>query len=320
MTFRTNEVMLAPPMERQKVFDAVLIAGPTASGKSAAALALAERIGGVVINADSMQVYAEAPVLTAQPDDAAKARAPHLLYGHVPARELYSVGRYAQDAKAALAAAERMGKVPVFTGGTGMYFMALEDGLAAIPPVPGAVRQAARALLDEIGVEALHARLAARDPQTAAGLRPGDTQRVLRAYEVFEATGRALAEWQRAPSEPVLKGLRLARLLLDPPREALRAAIAARFAQMVDAGGLEEARTLEGLDPALPAAKLLGLRPLQALARGEMRREQALAEAVTATRQFAKRQMTWFRGRMGHYRWFDPHKSNIIAEFENISA
>ena len=300
------------------MFDAVLIAGPTASGKSAAALALAEHLGGAVINADSMQVYAEAPVLTAQPAANARACVPHLLYGHVPARELYSVGRYGADVAAALTEAKTLGKVPIFAGGTGMYFMALEEGMAAIPPIPADVRETARALLAEIGVQSLHARLAARDPQTAASLRPSDPQRTLRAWEVLEATGRPLAEWQCAPAEPILKGMRLARLLLDPPREALRAAIAARFEAMVDAGGLAEARALEGLDPSLPAAKLLGLRPLQALARGEIGRGEAMTEAVTATRQFAKRQMTWFRGRMGHYRRFDPAKSNIVAEFDDI--
>ncbi len=301
------------------MFDAVLIAGPTASGKSAAALTLAELIGGVIINADSMQVYAEAPILTAQPDAAAQARLPHLLYGHVPAREAYSVGRYADDAKAALRQVQSMNRVPVFAGGTGMYFMALEEGLATIPPVPGAIRDAARALLEEIGVAELHARLAACDPLTAAGLRPTDPQRTLRAWEVWCATGRPLVSWQDEPAEPILKGLRLARILLDPPRETLRANIAARFETMVEQG-LDEARALEGLDPALPAAKLLGLRPLQALARGEIGPKAALDEAVTATRQFAKRQMTWFRGRMGHYARFDPAKSNIITEFNRINA
>ena len=301
-------------------FDAVLIAGPTASGKSAAALALAEQIGGAVINADSMQVYAEAPILTAQPDAAAKAKLPHLLYGHVPARELYSVGRYAEDAARALQEVKSMNKVPVFVGGTGMYFMALEEGLATIPPIPDEIRAASRALLDEIGVEALHARLAARDPQTASGLRSSDPQRTLRAWEVLEATGRPLVEWQRAPAEPILKGMTLARILLDPPREQLRAAIGARFEAMVLAGGLVEARALEGLEPSLPAAKLLGLRPLQALARGEISEKHAISEAVTATRQFAKRQMTWFRGRMPHYVRFDPIKSNIITVFNTFSA
>jgi tRNA dimethylallyltransferase len=301
-------------------FDAVLIAGPTASGKSAAALALAEHLDGVVINADSMQVYAEAPVLTAQPDAAAKARAPHLLYGHVPARELYSVGRYADDARAALAEARARKKVPIFVGGTGLYFMALEEGLAMIPPIPAHVRDTARALLEEIGVGALHARLAERDPETAATLRPTDPQRTLRAWEVLQATGRPLVAWQQAAGEPILKGLRLARILLDPPRPKLRAAIAARFEAMVEGGGLAEARALEGLDPSLPAAKLLGLRPLQALARGELAKTRAVEEAVIATRQFAKRQMTWFRGRMAHYSRFDPLERNIIASFNEISV
>ncbi len=301
------------------MFDAVLIAGPTASGKSAAALVLAERINGAIINADSMQVYTEAPTLTAQPGAAAQARVPHLLYGHVSAREAYSVGRWAEDAKAALAQVQAMGRVPVFAGGTGMYFMALEEGLATIPPIPDAVRDAARALLVQIGVEELHKRLAARDPQTAAGLRPTDPQRTLRAWEVIEATGRPLVSWQNEPAEPILKDMKLARFLLDPPRETLRANIATRFETMV-AQGLDEARALEGLGSDLPAAKLLGLRPLQVLARGEMARSAAIEEAVTATRQFAKRQMTWFRGRMPQYRRFDPAKSNIIAEFNEINA
>ena len=173
--------------------------------------------------------------------------------------------------------------------------------------MPADIRDAARALLDEIGVEALHARLAARDPVTAARLRPTDPQRVLRAYEVFEATGRPLADWQESPAAPVLKDAE-ARRALSWTRRAPNCArrIAARFEAMVDAGGLEEALALEGLDPALPAAKLLGLRPLQALAAGRLTRAEALEPAITATRQFAKRQMTWFRHRMADYVWFDP--------------
>ncbi|HWA69136.1 MAG TPA: tRNA (adenosine(37)-N6)-dimethylallyltransferase MiaA [Rhizomicrobium sp.] len=299
-------------------YDAVLIAGPTASGKSAAALALAMRIGGVVINADSMQVYAQAPILTAQPSPADKARAPHLLYGHVDARELYSVGRWRDDAAAALAGLD--GRMPIFVGGTGLYFMALTEGLAVIPAIPNDIRAGARALLEQIGVAALHARLMTRDPLTASKLRPSDPQRVLRAYEVFEATGRPLAQWQSQPAAPLLAGRAVTGFVLDPPRAELRLRIAARFAAMVEAGGLQEARALEGLDPALPAAKLLGLAPLQALARGEVTKSQALEAAVTATRQFAKRQMTWFRHRMPHYVWLDPNKSNIIAEMERISA
>jgi tRNA dimethylallyltransferase len=301
-------------------FDAVLIAGPTASGKSQAALALAEKIGGVVINADSMQVYREAPILTAQPSDADKARVPHLLYGHVGVDEVYSVGRWRTDAIAALAEARSMKRVPIFAGGTGLYFSALTDGLAEIPEIPPEVRDSARGLLDEIGVEELHARLAARDPRTASKLRPSDPQRVLRAYEVFEATGRPLAEWQEAPAQSILKNSHIAAFVLDPPRSELRARIAVRFEEMVERGGLKEAAALAGLDPALPAAKLLGLRPLQALAAGQISRSDALEQAITATRQFAKRQMTWFRNRMPHYIWYDPLQSNIIAQFGQISA
>lgn len=301
-------------------FDAVLIAGPTASGKSAAALALAERIGGMVINADSMQVYAQAPILTAQPSADDKARVPHLLYGHVGVRDAYSVGRWQADAIAALQQARAQKRVPIFVGGTGMYFMALTDGLSEIPATPPEIREAARALLDEIGVEELHARLAAVDPLTASRLKPSDPQRTLRAWEVFQATGRPLAQWQAQPGVPVLKDQRIAAFVLDLPRGVLRARIAERFARMVEDGGLDEARALEGLDPALPAAKLLGLKPLQALADGQITKSQALETVITATRQFAKRQMTWFRHRMPHYIWFDPNQSNIIAEMERISA
>ncbi len=299
-------------------YDAVLIAGPTASGKSAAALELAAKIGGTVINADSMQVYAEAPVLTAQPSAEDRKRVPHLLYGHVGVREVYSVGRWRDDAIAALAQLD--GRTPIFVGGTGMYFGALTEGLADIPPIPPDIRDAARALLDAIGVEALHARLAARDPLTASKLRATDPQRVLRAFEVFETTGRPLAQWQAEPAEPILKTAKVAAFVLDPPRADLRARIAGRFEAMLDQGGLEEAQKLEGLDPSLPAAKLLGLRPLQGLAAGTLTRDQALELAITATRQFAKRQMTWFRHRMPHYIWYDPLMSNIITQYDNISV
>ena len=300
--------------------DAVLIAGPTASGKSAAALALADALGGVVINADSMQVYAEAPILTARPGAADTARVPHLLYGHVRAAEAYSVGRYASDAVAALQQARDMGKLPIFVGGTGLYFMALTEGLAHVPPTPPDIRDAARTLLEEIGVAALHKRLAQRDPKTAALLRPTDPQRTLRAYEVFEATGIPLADWQQSPAEPILKNLRLGKFILDLPRPQLRARIAARFEAMVEEGGLAEALALKDLDPALPAAKLLGLRPLIALAEGRLTKDAALEQAIIATRQFAKRQSTWFRNRMADYVWFNPIDSNIVAEMQHNIA
>jgi tRNA dimethylallyltransferase len=300
--------------------DAVLIAGPTASGKSAAALELARHIGGALINTDAMQVYQEAPILTAQPDAQARMQAPHLLYGHVSVREAYSVGRYIEDARRALAQTRAQGKVPIFVGGTGLYFTALTEGLADIPPIPAEVRAKARALLDEIGVGELHARLSARDPETAAELRASDPQRVVRAWEVLEATGRPLFHWRKEQSAPHLKGMTLARFVLNPPRPVLRAKIAERFEAMLGQGGEAEALALADLDPALPAAKLLGLRQLVAYVQKGLPREEAVAGAITATRQFAKRQITWFRNRMGDYAWFDPTESNIIAIYNDFST
>ena len=293
-------------------FDAVLIAGPTASGKSAAALALAGTLGGIVVNADSMQVYREVCILSARPSDEDMARAPHLLYGHVGAAEHYSVGRYQTDAVAALAEARALGRLPIFVGGTGLYFAALTEGLADIPTVPAAVRQEAREKMAMLGVAGLHAELARRDPETAALLRPSDPQRVLRAYEVFEATGRSLSSWQREAGVPVLKSLRLAKFVLELPRALLRERIETRFQAMLAAGARAEAAALKGLDPTLPAAKILGLRQLWALDEGLISEADAVTAAVTATRQFAKRQETWFRHRMAAWQRVAP------ADFGNI--
>ena len=299
-------------------FDAVLIAGPTASGKSAAALALAAHLDGVIINADSMQVYRQTRILSARPSDDAMARAPHLLYGHVGVEEVYSVGRYQADAADALKQAQARKRIPIFTGGTGLYFAALTEGLADIPPTPPAIRAEARAKLEAIGVEALHAELAARGPETACGLRPSDPQRVLRAYEVFIATGRPLSSWQKEAGKPVLENLRLARFVMDVPRDELIARIEKRFRAMLADGALAEALMLQSLDPALPAARMLGAAPLQALAAGTMDEGQAIAAAVIATRQYAKRQRTWFRGRMADWNWISPSESNIISQINRI--
>jgi len=281
----------------------VLIAGPTASGKSAAALALAEALNGIVINADSMQVYREVRILSARPSQADEKRAPHLLYGHAGAAERYSAGRYQIEAAAALAEARAQQRLPIFTGGTGLYFAALTEGLADIPAIPADIRAKARDRLNALGVSGLHAELAARDPLTASQLRPSDPQRVLRAWEVLEATGRPLADWQSRAGTPVLEDLKLARFVLDVPRYELRVRIAERFQRMMAAGARAEAARLADLDPTLPAAKILGLRELLALEAGTMSEADAVTAAVTATRQFAKRQVTWFRHRMADWHW-----------------
>lgn len=278
--------------------EAVLIAGPTASGKSAAALALAETIGGVVINADSMQVYREPRILTARPSDAEMQRMPHLLYRHVSVRVPYSVGRYQADALVALAEARRLKRIPIFVGGTGMYFGVLTEGIANIPSVQPQLREAATRRRTDIGAESFHAELATRDPASAARLRASDSQRVLRAYEVFEATGRTLSAWQREMGRPVLAGMTLARFVMAPERSELYRRIDARFDRMIEEGAREEARTLVGLDPSLPASKILGLRELLAVDAGTLGLSEALVLAKTASRQYAKRQMTWFRRRM----------------------
>jgi tRNA dimethylallyltransferase len=293
--------------------DAVLIAGPTASGKSKAALELAARIGGVIVNADSMQVYREARILSARPTDADMTRVPHLLYGHVSVREPYSVGLYRSDATKALMEARALGRIPIFIGGTGMYFDVLTRGIAEVPPIATTVRKRARQHLNEIGVAALHAELASRDPETASQLRPSDPQRVLRAFEVFEATGRPLAQWQKEMGKPVLDELRLAKFVLDIARPELRARIEQRFRLMMAEGAREEAAALEDIDPSLPAAKILGLREIQALRRGALSEADAIAGAVTATRQFAKRQMTWFRNKMKDWEWIGTSEIPLAA-------
>lgn len=273
---------------------ALILAGPTASGKSALAVALARRLGGWVMNADSMQVYRELRVLTARPTPAEEAQVPHRLYGVRPAAEAASVAWWRAAALAELAAARAAGAVPILCGGTGLYFLALTQGLSEIPAVDAAARAAARALLAEAGPEAVHARL---DAATAAQLRPSDSQRVARAYEVLLATGQGLAEWQRAAPATGPAPWRFRAILLDPPREALREAVGARFAAMLRAGALEEVRALaaQGLDPALPAMRAHGVPELLAHLRGAMTLEDASRRAVLNTGQYTKRQATWFR-------------------------
>jgi tRNA dimethylallyltransferase len=295
--------------------DVFLIAGTTASGKSHAALELALRVGGVIVNTDSMQVYREARILTARPTDEDMSKAPHLLYGHVPAREGYSTGRFQSDALRALSDVRAAGRIPIFVGGTGLYFTALTEGLADMPAIPPSVRAAARAQLSEIGNEAFHAALAERDPQGAANLNPGDSQRLLRAFEMFEASGKPLSFWQKNAGKPVLDGLRLAKFVLEIPRPLLRERIDTRFRSMLKDGAMREALAIEDLDLALPAAKIIGRRELLALHRGVMTEGEASERAVIATRQYAKRQDTWFRNRLADWPRIDASDGrNIVTK------
>jgi len=294
--------------------DAVLIAGPTASGKSAAALALAERLRGVVINTDSMQVYRELRILTARPSEQDEARVPHRLYGYVSARERYSAGRYQDDAARALTEAREKNLLPIFVGGTGLYFEALTEGLSPIPTVPQHVRSSVRQRFEAQGRDAFIADLARRDPLTLAKLKPSDTQRLLRAADVLEATGRPLSAWQEQSGKPVLAGLGLARFVTTPSRETLVARIDERFDRMIENDALKEAAAIRGLDPSLPAARALGVRELWQHLGGELDLQTAADRAKLATRQYAKRQLTWFRNRMGDWKWLQTEEiSNLIS-------
>jgi len=286
---------------------AVLVAGPTASGKSALALALAERIGGIVVNADSMQVYADLRIITARPTPSEETRVPHRLYGHVDAAVNYSVGQYVADAARILDEAQRAGRRAILVGGTGLYFKALTAGLAAVPPIPADVRAAVRARLDAHGAAALHAELARRDPRAAGRLNVNDRTRIARALEVVAATGRSLIDWQRDGLPPVL-GPDTPRVFIAPDRAALYARIDARFDAMLAGGALEEARALaaRGLDPLLPAMKAHGIPWLVRHLAGEIPLDEAACHAKLDTRHYAKRQFTWFRHQLGDWPRLPP--------------
>lgn len=284
---------------------ALLIAGPTASGKSALAIALAEELGGSIVNADSMQVYGELRVLTARPAPEEEARVPHRLYGHVPAAVAYSVARWLEDAAAVVRSTEAEGRLPIIVGGTGLYFAALLEGLSPVPAIPQAVREHWRREAERVQPVQLHAMLAARDPAMAARLMPLDRQRVTRALEVIEATGTSLAEWQTRSGTPLLAGAETLRLLIAPERDLLRERCAGRFGQMLATGALVEVEALlqMQLENELPAMRAVGVRPLARHIRGTISLGQATEEAIAETRQLAKRQMTWARQRMGDWHW-----------------
>jgi tRNA dimethylallyltransferase len=292
---------------------AVLIAGPTASGKSALALALADELGGTIINADSMQVYRDLRIITARPTPAEEARVPHLLYGHVDAAENYSVGRWCVDAGAALAEVERAGRLPVVVGGTGLYFKTLTQGLAAVPPIPTDIRAAVRQRLAADGIAPLYAELAARDPAAAQRLMPGDRARITRALEVVLATGRSLTDWHRDGMAAVIDPAEAVKIFLDVDRAELYRRIDVRFDAMLAAGALDEVRALSrrGLDPALPAMKAHGVPWLIRHLKGEIGLDAAADEGKRDTRRYTKRQATWFRHQLPDWTWVAPDKAPV---------
>jgi tRNA dimethylallyltransferase len=294
----------------------ILIAGPTASGKSALALALAEMLGGVIINADSMQVYRDLRIITARPTPEEEARVPHRLYGHVDAAENFSVGRWCTEVAEELAAVPREAGAAIVAGGTGLYFSALTQGLAAVPPIPAQIRNEVRARLASDGVEALHADLTRRDPAAAARLMPGDRARITRALEVILATGRSLLLWHEENMPARVDAALAAKVFLMPDRDALLRRIDARFDAMMAAGAIDEVRALAArhLDPNLPAMKAHGAPWLIRHLNGEI----ALAEAVEGgkrdTRQYTKRQATWFRNQLPDFAWVEPDHALAAVE------
>jgi tRNA dimethylallyltransferase len=292
---------------------AVLIAGPTASGKSAFALELAQETGGVVINTDSMQVYRDLRIITARPTGEEEARVPHRLYGHVDAAVNFSAGAWVADAAIVLAETRAEKRLPIFVGGSGLYFKALTRGLSAVPPIPAEVRDSVRARLERDGVEALHAELARRDSVAAERLKPRDRTRVARALEVVETTGRSLTDWHRDGLPPLLPRSEFSALFLAPERERLYARIDARFDAMLGAGALEEVAALaeRKLDPLLPAMKAHGVPALIRHIEGEISIEEAAVIGRADTRHYAKRQFTWFRHQLPEFEWVAPEAARV---------
>jgi tRNA dimethylallyltransferase len=294
----------------------ILIAGPTASGKSALALALAEKVGGTIVNADSMQVYRDLRVITARPTPAEDARVPHRLYGHVDAAENYSVGRWCRDVGEALAEIAAQGRIPILVGGTGLYFKALTSGLAAVPPIAAEIRSQVRGRMASEGAAALHAELTRLDPQTAQRLMVNDRSRISRALEVVLATRRSLTDWHREGMPTLVDPKHAAKIFLTCERKQLVARIEARFAAMLKGGALDEARAMAArqLDPLLPAMKAHGVPWLIRHLQGDISLDEAAAGAVMDTRRYAKRQLTWFRNQMKDWPWAAPEEAQKALE------
>jgi tRNA dimethylallyltransferase len=290
---------------------AVLIAGPTASGKSALALEFAQKTGGVIINADSMQVYRDLRVITARPTPEEEALVPHRLYGEVDAAVNFSAGAWLSDAAVVLREARGQDRLPIFVGGSGLYFKALTRGLSAVPSIPAGIREGVRARLERDGAEALHAELARRDPAAAERLKPRDRTRIARALEVVEATGRSLTDWHHDGLPALLPPGTFLAVFLDADRDRLYGRIDARFEAMLQAGALQEVAALAArqLDPLLPAMKAHGVPALIRHLKGEITRDQAAEIGRADTRHYAKRQFTWFRHQLPEFEWAKPEQA-----------
>ena len=307
-------------MPEDKSTRVILIAGPTAGGKSGAAMTLAEKLGGEIVNADAIQVYRELHVLTARPSREDVARVPHHLYGHLSGSERNSAGRWVRAASAVIEDVLNRGLCVIVVGGTGLYFTALVDGLSPVPETPTAIRQIARKRLEKIGLAQFREELLARDP-AMDGLNPADTQRHLRAYEVLEATGKPLSFFQSLPREAPLRTLchhsAVATVVLAPEREQLYAQCDARAAQMLDAGAIDEVNELlaHRYDEDLPIMKALGVPQLRDYLAGTLTLEEALADLQQATRRFAKRQSTWFRNQMTDWPVY-TNASDLLEKFK----
>lgn len=294
----------------------ILIAGPTASGKSALALALAEKLGGTIVNVDSVQVYRDLRIITARPAPEDECRVPHRLYGHVDAAENYSVGRWCGEAAAALIDSAQQSRAAILVGGTGLYFNALTRGLAAVPPIPKEIRDDVRGRLAGEGVAALHAELAAHDPAAAARLKPGDRARVTRALEVVLATGRSILDWHDDNKPATVDLAAAAKVFLMPGRDVLAHTIDARFDAMMAAGALDEVRALaaRNLNPNLPVMKAHGVPWLIRHLNGEVTQAEAVEHAKLETRQYTKRQATWFRNQLPDFVWASPRDAQAVIE------
>ncbi len=299
---------MEPDLERFLEAEAVLITGPTASGKSSLALAIADRIENdgrepVIVNADSMQVYEGLRILTARPDTVEEARCRHVLYGQVDPAEAYSTGRWLRAVRDILDRLQN-GSVPIFVGGTGLYFKALTEGFSEIPEIPEIVRSRVRHRLSEIGAEKLHAELRKSDPEAARAIRPGDSQRIVRAMEVLQATGQSIVEWQSAGNtKPAIGERRVESLIVMPDRANLYQRIDQRFDEMIRRGAVDEVRAFlqRGLDPALPAMKAIGVDEIGGFLRSERTLDDAIDRSKQRTRQYAKRQLTWMRNQMADW-------------------